>query len=569
MSAPLQDFIEGACSPSRYEPDLALNLEICEMINKKQGNAPREAAMAIVRLVNSKNLNQAMLALTLLDNCVKNCGYPFQLQIATKEFLNELVRKFPERPAPFPNPVIQRVLYMIKEWKVALTDMSRHKDDLIHIKDMYRLLRFKGYRFPELRDASVAALAPSQSLKSAEELEEEDRVAQSAKLQELIRRGRPQDLVEANHLMKIMSGFDQRQRPNYKQKFEEELHKIQEKVILLYEMLENVKQGEQVTRNETLMELKNASQNAQPKIQKLITEEEDNEKIENLLTLNDMINNAMAKFADIQKGIFDTQYEISGKPPKQTEETPEPQQAISLIDLDDGPSETSSSPQQAQKSGNVMDDLSELFGQSASVSSPATSTNTGFNLGSLMNVSPPPQHQHHQHQQQQQSMQQDEDPLAFLGRPAIAPPPAVSPTLSSSSMGTPVASGHASQYSHDIPSGNNGQQTAHPPIHLVNKNGLEIMFEVIQSDTTYRLKGYFSNKSTAPMEHLCLRLAAPKSMQLKMEPQSSEVVPPKSERSVTQSVSVLNPNKEPLRLRYKVTYQQFGVDMELVGDYSP
>jgi hypothetical protein len=27
------------------------------------------------------------------------------------------------------------------------------------------------------------------------------------KLQELIRRGRPQDLVEANHLMKIMSGY--------------------------------------------------------------------------------------------------------------------------------------------------------------------------------------------------------------------------------------------------------------------------------------------------------------------------------------------------------------------------
>ena len=37
-----------------------------------------------------------------------------------------------------------------------------------------------GYRFPELKDSSVAALAPSQSLKSAEELEEEDRVAQSA-----------------------------------------------------------------------------------------------------------------------------------------------------------------------------------------------------------------------------------------------------------------------------------------------------------------------------------------------------------------------------------------------------
>jgi hypothetical protein len=45
---------------------------------------------------------------------------------------------------PFPNPVTQRILSMIKEWKIALADMSRHKDDLVHIKDMYRLLRFKG-----------------------------------------------------------------------------------------------------------------------------------------------------------------------------------------------------------------------------------------------------------------------------------------------------------------------------------------------------------------------------------------------------------------------------------------
>ncbi|OAD06682.1 hypothetical protein MUCCIDRAFT_128249, partial [Mucor lusitanicus CBS 277.49] len=356
-----------ACSPARYEPELSLNLEICEMINKKQGSAPREAASAIVKLVNSKNLNQAMLALTLLDNCVKNCGYPFHLQIASKEFLNELVRKFPERPAPFPSPVVQRILYFIKEWKVALTDMSRHKDDLVHIKDMYRLLRFKGYRFPELRDSSVAALAPSDSLKSAHELEEEDRVAQSAKLQELIRRGRPQDLVEANRLMKIMSGFDTRQTPDYSQKFEDELSKIQDKAILLYEMLETVKPGEKVDRNETIMDLKGACASAQPKIQKMITEEEDNDKIEetieNLLTLNDMINNVMAKFADVKKGLYDTQYEISGKPPTQdTNTTQEPKQAISLIDLDDAPAMSSSTGSASPSINNksALNELSDL-----------------------------------------------------------------------------------------------------------------------------------------------------------------------------------------------------------------
>lgn len=118
--------------------------------------------------------------------------------------------------------MVQRILYFIKEWKVALTDMSRHKDDLVHIKDMYRLLRFKGKlyiyfrrmmnkytdtkselrlsipRVKRLFGGCISAfrcklllksnftrnLTPScvyiQSLKSAHELEEEDRVAQSA-----------------------------------------------------------------------------------------------------------------------------------------------------------------------------------------------------------------------------------------------------------------------------------------------------------------------------------------------------------------------------------------------------
>lgn len=42
------------------------------------------------------------------------------------------------------NPVIDRILYLIKEWKIALTELSRYKEDMGHIKDMYRLLKFKG-----------------------------------------------------------------------------------------------------------------------------------------------------------------------------------------------------------------------------------------------------------------------------------------------------------------------------------------------------------------------------------------------------------------------------------------
>ena len=42
------------------------------------------------------------------------------------------------------NPVIDRILYLIKEWKIALAELARYKEDMTHIKDMYRLLKFKG-----------------------------------------------------------------------------------------------------------------------------------------------------------------------------------------------------------------------------------------------------------------------------------------------------------------------------------------------------------------------------------------------------------------------------------------
>ena len=115
--------------------------------------------MTIAGLVNHRNPHVAMLALALLDTLVHSCGYPFHLQISTKEFLNELVRRFPERPPPFPGPVMQKILDLIHSWKEGICVDSRWKDDFGNIRDMHRLLTFKGYRF---RDAPrQAAAAPA------------------------------------------------------------------------------------------------------------------------------------------------------------------------------------------------------------------------------------------------------------------------------------------------------------------------------------------------------------------------------------------------------------------------
>lgn len=120
-----------------------------------------------------------MLALYLLDILVKNCSFPFHLQVATKEFLNELVRRFPERPPSLAPPPMARILELIHEWKNTLCVTSKHKEDLVHIRDMYRLLSYKGmskqdrnivsmthllaagYRFPDYDRRAAAVLNPA------------------------------------------------------------------------------------------------------------------------------------------------------------------------------------------------------------------------------------------------------------------------------------------------------------------------------------------------------------------------------------------------------------------------
>ena len=83
-------------------------------------------------------------------------------------------------------------------------------------------------------------------MKSAEELEAEDREIQQAKLQELIRKGTPRDLAEANHLMKILSGYDNKYKTDYRAKAAEEVDQLRRKADLLREMLLGVSEGETI-----------------------------------------------------------------------------------------------------------------------------------------------------------------------------------------------------------------------------------------------------------------------------------------------------------------------------------
>ncbi|PLW41163.1 hypothetical protein PCANC_12381 [Puccinia coronata f. sp. avenae] len=365
----LENYIERACSPMLSQPNMSLNLEIADLINMKKANTPREAAMATLHHVNRRNTHVSMLALHLLDILVKNCGYPLHLQISTKEFLNELVRRFPEKPPVFPPPPMQKILELIHEWKLTICVTSKHKEDLVHIRDMHRLLSYKGYRFPDVDRRAAQVLNESDRLKSAEELEEEDRAAQSAKLQELIRRGTPKDLAAAQELMKIMAGAAQMQK---------ELDRVQSRVLLLNELLNNAQPGEKFVEGDAFDQLSQKCKQVQPKLQKWINESADNpEMMDRLLLINDLTNNVLERYIAFKAGDFSATAEINPAfAGKDTAAAKTRAKEVSLIDFDD-PDEVIPPTNNAGGSVNLVDGLLDTMSISDQNSSNQPTTLAG------------------------------------------------------------------------------------------------------------------------------------------------------------------------------------------------
>lgn len=203
-------------------------------------------------------------------------------------------------------------------------------------------------------------------------MEEEEREAQSAKLQELIRRGTPEDLQEANRLMKIMAGYDTRSKTDYRAKAAQEVAKIQAKARLLEERLEAFQQGDTMQDGDVFSELAAALQSAQPKIQKMCEEEsDDHEAVAKLLEINDSIHRTVERYKLMKKGDLEAAKKVaSGAPlPTTSGSSKSATQELSLIDFDgeaDAANGSSSAQPTSQSTGIENDLLGLSMGDSAS-----------------------------------------------------------------------------------------------------------------------------------------------------------------------------------------------------------
>ncbi|WBW72320.1 Golgi localized Arf binding gamma-adaptin-like protein Gga21 [Schizosaccharomyces osmophilus] len=294
VSRTLTRYIDRATDQFNLEPNLALNLEIADYINVKKGNAPREAAFTILKRINSTNPTVTYLALNLLDICVKNCGFPFHLQIGSQEFLNGFVSRFPKYPLPHMNKVQKKILEMLEEWNYMLCKSNRHSQDFSRIHDLRELMSFQGYKFPKVDEDSVAVMNPSNELRSAHELAMEDLEAHKAKLQELLRRGTPMDLAEANALMKVIAGYDKENTEDYSALASAEIESIKAKAFRVQHHLEN---PALVSLDEPLESAMESLKVYKNKVVRLLqTEDEDEYYVHKLITLNELLHDVLQAY---------------------------------------------------------------------------------------------------------------------------------------------------------------------------------------------------------------------------------------------------------------------------------
>lgn len=144
FSSPVGQRIEKATDGSLQSEDWALNMEICDIINETE-EGPKDAFRAVKkRIMGNKNFHEVMLALTVLETCVKNCGHRFHVLVANQDFVeNVLVRTILPKNNP-PTIVHDKVLNLIQSW----ADAFRSSPDLTGVVAVYEDLRRKGLEFP-------------------------------------------------------------------------------------------------------------------------------------------------------------------------------------------------------------------------------------------------------------------------------------------------------------------------------------------------------------------------------------------------------------------------------------
>ncbi|XP_066489439.1 target of Myb1 membrane trafficking protein isoform X2 [Tiliqua scincoides] len=295
FSSPVGQRIEKATDGSLQSENWALNMEICDIINETE-EGPKDAFRAIKkRIVGNKNFREVMLALTVLETCVKNCGHRFHVLVASQDFVEGvLVRTILPKNNP-PTIVHDKVLTLIQSW----ADAFRSTPDLTGVVTVYEDLRRKGLEFPMTDLDMLSPIhTPQRTVYSLDSSLGQNSPAADS----------PQTIESILHPVSLPgvpgSTADAPIAPAPEQigKLRSELEVVNGNVKVMSEMLTELVPGQaEASDLELLQELNRTCKAMQQRVLELIPRILNEQLTEELLIVNDNLNNIFLRYERFER----------------------------------------------------------------------------------------------------------------------------------------------------------------------------------------------------------------------------------------------------------------------------
>lgn len=155
-TAMVNPLVERATSDFLIGPDWALNLEICDVLNRDPGQA-KHIVRGLKKRIGHRNSKIQILALTLLETVIKNCGDIVHMHVAEREVLHEMVKIVKKKPDYH---VREKILALIDTWQEAFGG-PRAKYPQYYAA--YQELLHAGAPFPSRSEQSAPVFTPVQT----------------------------------------------------------------------------------------------------------------------------------------------------------------------------------------------------------------------------------------------------------------------------------------------------------------------------------------------------------------------------------------------------------------------
>uniref|UniRef100_A0A8D2CRT6 Golgi associated, gamma adaptin ear containing, ARF binding protein 1 n=1 Tax=Sciurus vulgaris TaxID=55149 RepID=A0A8D2CRT6_SCIVU len=525
----LEARINRATNPLNKELNWASINGFCEQLNE-DFEGPPLATRLLAHKIQSPQEWEAIQALTVLETCMKSCGKRFHDEVGKFRFLNELIKVVSPKylGSRTSEKVKNKILELLYSWTVGLPEE-------VKIAEAYQMLKKQGIvkSDPKLPEDAIFPHPPPRPKNVIFEDEEKSKM-----LARLLKSSHPEDLRAANKLIKEMVQEDQKRMEKISKRVNA-IEEVNNNVKLLTEMVTSHSQGDTASSSsEDLMkELYQRCERMRPTLFRLASDTEDNDEA---LGLSDPTPPSGPSLDGAGWNSF--QSSDGAEPPAQVPST-----------------DIRPPPQVPPPTSSGLDDL-DLLGKT------------------LLQQSLPPEAQQVRWEKPQPAPRltlRDLQSKSSCGSPspgaanllhAVSPEPPGPPQppapteLSLANITVPLESIKPSSIL---------------PVTVYDQHGFRVLFHFARDPLPGRadvLVVVVSMLSTAPqpIRNIVFQSAVPKVMKVKLQPPSGTELPAFNPivhpSAITQVLLLANPQKEKVRLRYKLIFTMGDQTYNEMGD---